>query len=1320
VSDTFDASLVARAVLDRRWTVLARTGIDLAGVATWDRTLDRRTRILVPVDVQAFVVPKSGGEPTVAVTGTPASAQEGGDPPPFADGSVRPAGVHLHWAMPDALLRGRQRKPDANGGTATNGANGAVADDAPALELPRLPDRWVVIRAVMPTGATQAQLRGWVIDARTQSVTPMATYAGTPDAPPSGARTLDPLDGMAGGSLLWTASYAASAGRFAFHDPLEDVATSPAPHGGSAVYVVGGWWDDVANDPLAAARGTQRLDDRLAELGWKVVHDVADTVQLAPEDARIVSLRNAMGLTSPSVEPKVTVTTGEGRTVARSLGDVALKTAMPVAQARRVLIGPTLPTYAALLHGAVLGVPIDGHVPAGVDDRPTSAEMSVAVGLDVDDVVAAFGATALGTGAQHRASAERLAAAFTSDLLDRLATPDGLADLAEREHDDGFLSLPGAPLAGARPDRLRAEDAAAVGPTSIGRKGRGALAQGVQERLGATLKWKGSVELREGKGAARGMSRARALEDAREAIAGERASRPQMREVVRPAPRWFRPLPPLVAIRGAKPNHRHHGDGLFESDGRLRCRYPRECVPGWTGVVRGQDVVPSIGSGAVPAEMLAIVREAVVLNPYARAWLAAAGAATSGGGRTREATLATRLAGEMVRLYGTEGRYDGSSHLDAARANGGPSAVGPNAAANDPWRDVSAARTMLDRAVATELSRHALLAGTPPSPVALTTWRQPWAPLWLEWRVTLSGRDDLQGWTLDGLDLERQDASAPPPTRTLTCAGRSPIGAGLSTALHQSILRWLVAEQQRDGTPAGGFISDDDEAALATLANLLAPLDLVSGSLDGIREQLLGIPYQGAEPRGTPGPDGRERLLASGLPLPLFGGTLRLDALRLVDAFGRVADVPTDTVRTTSTLEVPGLAGIRLRPRLQHQARWLWRLVDPAHPTTSDPALAPDAFVDQLEPRLAVNPVAGFLLPDHIDEALEFFDVHGTPLGQLAHDALSGAVFWEPAPGRPLPPDAGPLAGLAAHDVLVGELAAGVVVADVAARTQAAPPHASALTAMLRAIDTTLWSVDTFAAVGSPTIAGLVGRPIAVVRATLVLDAPDDLLDVDVTAPGGADARRAAFAAMREQRIPVQLGALTRSDDALLGFFVDDDYTRLHLVDKVVASTARESGRHRGQLGLLGATAVPDVVPLAHPYVVEEDVLHVRPGQVVRLTMLMLPAGKVHLTSGVLPRKSLALNHDWVAPGLAALMPSVRVGPLLVDPSEIRLPLVASLGDRQTFTRRTGPLTWRDDPIVAATQAALLPRLPHEAQEGWIRVLPEEPTSSTGAAGGAS
>jgi hypothetical protein len=186
----------------------------------------------------------------------------------------------------------------------------------------------------------------------------------------------------------------------------------------------------------------------------------------------------------------------------------------------------------------------------------------------------------------------------------------------------------------------------------------------------------------------------------------------------------------------------------------------------------------------------------------------------------------------------------------------------------------------------------------------------------------------------------------------------------------------------------------------------------------------------------------------------------------------------------------------------------------------------------------------------------------------------------------------------------------------------------------------------------------------------------------------------------------------------VLGFFVDDDYEHFHVVDKVVAAAALATGRHVGQLGLLGSNALPPVRPLDHPYLDLEDTLHLRVGQTLRLTVLMLPAGKLHLTSGILPRKALALADDWVTPGLRRLVPSLRVGPLLVDPAQIRLPKVASFGPDQQFTRRTGPLTWRDDPIVASSTSAYLPPLPHEAQEGWIRVAPAPPATAAPAPGG--
>jgi len=318
-----------------------------------------------------------------------------------------------------------------------------------------------------------------------------------------------------------------------------------------------------------------------------------------------------------------------------------------------------------------------------------------------------------------------------------------------------------------------------------------------------------------------------------------------------------------------------------------------------------------------------------------------------------------------------------------------------------------------------------------------------------------------------------------------------------------------------------------------------------------------------------------------------------------------------------------------------------------------------------------------------------------------------------------------------ATDVTYGELdelawqaAAGLVAADAAAR-QGTPKRAeteSALSAMLRAIDTTLWNVDPFGSLGQEHIAGLVGRPIAVVAARLALDVHSDVDEraYPTASPGDPvrTGRQAAYDALPALALEARLGEVTRSDDGLLGYFVDDDYTRFHIVDRVIAAEALPSGRCRGVLAD-DASSATTPVPIDHPYVDTSGVLRIHPGQTVRLTLLMHPGGKVYLTSGILPRTSKALARDWVDPGLSVLAPSVRCGPLLIDADKVRLPKVASFPADQLFTHRDTPATWKDDPILAATQAALLPDTAPEAQEGWVRIAPGPP-APPGPAGGQS
>tara|TARA_R110001583_G_scaffold173572_1_gene327631 strand:+ start:5081 stop:8872 length:3792 start_codon:yes stop_codon:yes gene_type:complete len=1251
---------LTKAIFDERWAWLVRADTDLGSVTTWDPNLRRNKRILVPVDVQAYVAHESNPESLVPVTGGP------GDPLPFTEGTVPETGVHLHWALPDALLRGAE---SASGGE---------------LEMTELPDRWVVIRSLFPVGINRPMLRGWVVDAKKGSVTPLDQYQGatndSEDKP-----TYGQLDGTVGGSPLWTASYSASAGRFGFHDAFEDLPKlrKIAKHGfekNVATYVVAGWYTDSDKDPLAVSKAD--LLDVMADLGWQLDPE-AEPPGNEP-DLAVLERLLAKGQLKQPAESTPTKIVARGREESFTYVDVAPEMALPVHKAAKVLIAQKPPTFMSLFHGMITGVPVDTALP-GSDERPRSESLSVSAGFDTDDLVTALGAGTIGTSLSQRSAAEMLAAAFTSNLIDRIGTQDGLRDIAEREHNDMFSSLPGKPLPLAKLDHLRTEDSASVNATTVGRKGRAKLArQSKGDDLNPRPKWRDKVVFKKSGETPKAPDLNIEEKVVKSAIKDRRT-------VERPAPRIFIPQPPSIAIKGARPSLRHHFDGLFDDEGRLRCRYPNEAVKGIKGVVKARDLVPTLGSGAVPPEVLIVVREAMVLNPYCSRWLANAAAEK----QESRPQYQRRIEGEMLRLFSSDGRYDGSGEYTLSE-----SSVSPQAPGKDSWSSVSFSQAAIKKQAAAELARASYLDGFNPSPLGVTAWRQPWVPLWLEWRVELEGSTRISDWTLDQLDVVRRGDAA--DIQMVEITGRSPISRGLGTALHTGIERWIKVEQEREAT--GDSLTASQQSSLESLADFLEPLDLASASLDGIREQLLGLNYRGGF-FSAPEADDRPEVVAD--PIPLFGGTLKFSALRLVDAFGRVLNVPTNDIHTITSLEISDApSSMKMSARIQGGARWLFRLVDPAY--QGEPSLAPEAFVNQLEPDLSVNPVAGFLLSDHIDESLEAFDNKGNPIGQISHHELTGAVRWEPAPGRPLPPGAGPMAELPSSATPLGKLAAGVIRSDVRQRDGMLPQSESSLTALLRAIDTTLWTIDTYSTLGSATVAGLVGRPIAVVKATLRLDIPDDLDDVRVDSEETAKARRAAFEALRDESFPVRLGDLQRSDDSLLGYFIDDNYDHFHLVDKSIAALARDSGRRRGQLGLLGQVHIPDVQPLEHPYLFSDDILYIKPGQSYRLTLLMLPAGKVNLTSGVLPRKSLALNDVWINRGLKRVIPSVRVGPVLVDPDEIRLPKVNLLGDRQQFTRRTGALTWRDDPIVSASQSALLPRMPHEFQEGWIRIIEED------------
>jgi hypothetical protein len=1278
----FDPDQIRAAALTPRWAALSQLGGIAADLNNFDTFLVREPRLLVPVDVQALVV-RAGGNDSEPMVRLP--WRDGKTEPPPLDvndaGTPRPPGVHLLWSPPAALSRGSfVHDPDAPGDALRQ-----------RLSLPVFPDRWVVIRLAVPLGSPTPLTTGWVVESDTGNVTPLSDWpAGTPTSVAE-AVPADQLTAQVGGAS-WAQSYDAALGRFSFYDDLADLAGTKV-EGDALSYLVAAWWSISGNDPLDGVGTDVGYRSRLKDLRWNDPdHPSTNADQRAASDRRY-RIADTFGLpaTQRYTQPlaydagraaaAAAVLSGSVSPVAQTLSPTVSGFLHDVVAAAAL---PPAPTRTTLLHGRIHGVPLNG-APTP-DSRPPSEDLRVVLGGSTPDLAATLSASGTGIGDADQAArrdAERLLAAFASGELIRIGNSDIWSDVAEYEHAHGFVSQPGG-VEGV--DRFVDKPAPSADPGARFR--RTTIPGTVSKRpvaLKSTVLWS-AIERPQLK--AGDVFVPQAIERFDGLLNAIPPAAPAVvREVPRPAPAYHQPAAPMVGVAGG-------GRVLSavereEANGVLVCRLSDQISRGHSGILAGAELLTSLGTAAIPDEILALARESLAEDPFLSNWRT--NRAKAGGADSSQASIRYLAESAIAHAY-----YSADdSRLSALTG--------------------AAVTSSSTRQKATEgLLRASLSDGVWAHPEGVTIWGQPWRPLFCDWEVTL-GLVPPTGWELIGTDLEPPTDELLTASETLTFQGRSPLAAGAAGTIAAGLDRWLTEERQRD-IGGHGLADPSTENALAGLRDSLRQLDLMSLALDGIREQLLGLSYDRGllHKDSDQAEDGTRQAVVSALPRLLAEGLITMTSARLVDAFGRCVPLPLDRVLVPERLRYGGDGVMLYRPRLSPPSRWRFDLVD-ATSASADAALA---RVDQADLTAQVNPVAGFLLPDHLDESLEVFATDGRPLGELLHDPFSDAVSWQISPGRTdVAPAAGPTDDPDITHHRVGWIAAGLVAADAKAR-QGTPNRSgaeSSLSALLRAIDTTLWTVDPLGSLGTEHIAGVVGRPIAVVTARLALDVQRDVDDRKYTDDSLRTGRQAAYDALAQESFEVRLGEVTRSDDGLLGYFVDDDFSVFHLVDRVIADEALPSGRGRG---VLDADSTDPLAPVpidpALPYIDAKGTIRIRPGQTVRLTLLMHPGGKAHLSTGILPRTSQALARDWVQPGLATIAPSLRSGPLLIDADKVRLPKVASFPAEQLFTHRDTPSTWRDDPILSASQSALLPGTQPEVQEGWIRIAPDPDTPADG------
>ena len=293
-------------------------------------------------------------------------------------GTPRPAGVHLHWAMPDALLRGTL-------GRAATGREPA----GPAA----LPDRWVVLRLLTPDGATTVAVRGWVLEADRARGRPgrlAGRAARPPPRRPARCRPAE-LTGTAGGSPTWAATYDAVLNRFAFHDPLDDLATGARTASTATPRATSSRAGGRTRASTRSTRAQPRdsLDALLHALGLE--RGDARWGDTPATSAPRTTCASRAGRGQPDAAQPVRRST---RTTAAPPGAAAAADQPISAQvtdqvrsdagadeaAAAFAATPRWP-HATLLHGSVYGVPLRGaRSRVAVDDRPSADGLRVALG----------------------------------------------------------------------------------------------------------------------------------------------------------------------------------------------------------------------------------------------------------------------------------------------------------------------------------------------------------------------------------------------------------------------------------------------------------------------------------------------------------------------------------------------------------------------------------------------------------------------------------------------------------------------------------------------------------------------------------------------------------------------------------------------------------------------------------------------------------------------------------------------------------------------------------------------------------------------------
>lgn|GEM_PF-948760 len=788
------------------------------------------------------------------------------------------------------------------------------------------------------------------------------------------------------------------------------------------------------------------------------------------------------------------------------------------------------------------------------------------------------------------------------------------------------------------------------------------------------------------------------------------------------APRYWQPNDPVMLFQGdgIQPSDRYGNDGRYMADGTLVCRLTSQLLTSLK--------IPAGAFGNAAEMNLSAANFDIIPNPNDLPVLAGIDAALVDGGLLNEDIIAAELRnagvatslGDLAKNVGAAIETFLNPPVPAIIAKAQFEAMTASLYPDDadflrscyalsgevyklkeaPLTDDESLRLVyvLNSLAYNPAQSQLIYAGYPFSLVGIQAWDgNPWLPFSMHWSIYYYPFQPVPSGTAPVYPENFITSQFKFGDTDLEYAGPgfSPVQQGIQI-YQNSIFLTPHANINLQKQLAGFIAANPKDPLIGELNAILAKLGdkpVLSQAMSGFDEALLMLQKEMQLPVADPNPspfydftnttvhdavdaDYTERPATGNSYNPIRVGLMQIAEITLVDVFGRNVRVvnPNVVYRSQSmqqTVMTP-ITDIYLPPRITQPSRLLFRW------------LSADDDTVEMNTHPATTPICGWILANHLDDSLWVYDNKGNAYGSLGLNWNKTQVLWQCAPGSAYFGFTAPefFAALG----VVNKHLQGLILALYGKGDAASATY---LDAFMRALDISSATIEPGNYAQFQGNAVLLGRPLALVRASLDLEMMGEPaynqswsdLSSQVTQDGDGHFVWGNDYGFTKVNFPVKIGNIPQTSDGLIGYFKNDAY------DTFYAPAIEKLNPH--------------VLPPPDDNLVVNASIGAPP---VYLSMLVEPRGVIHATTGILPVKTIEIPPDQYSDALEKMCLAFLTAPILTPKNSLAMPVPAQSGGAWNWVENDGATWSQSREIASVTVDAVMNYAPQRILEGWINL----------------